>query len=51
MKSFLFLTAIIILIGGTYSIGYDIGQQKSYDIDSEHDYEIIEFLMKQKHSE
>ena len=33
------------------TIGYDIGQQKSYDIDSEHDYEIIEFLMKQKHSE
>ena len=30
------------------SIGYDIGQRKSYDIDSEIDFEIIEFLMKQK---
>ena len=32
-------------------IGYDIGQRKSYDIDSEHDFEIIEFLMNQKNLE
>lgn len=28
--------------------GYDIGQEKSFDIDSEFDYEIVEFLMKRR---
>lgn len=29
--------------------GYDIGQSKSFDIDSEFDYRIVEYLMNEKH--
>ena len=28
--------------------GYDIGQEKSFDVDSELDFKIIEFLMSKK---
>lgn len=31
--------------------GYDIGIEKSYDVDSEHDFQIVEFLLKQKHND
>jgi len=32
------------------AIGYDIGELKSFDVDSELDFEIIEFLMKKKYN-
>jgi len=31
-----------------FAVGFDIGQEKSFDIDSEFDWEIIEYLMRKK---
>lgn len=33
-----------------FTQGYDIGQDRSWDIDSEFDFELVEYLMKKRHS-
>jgi len=33
-----------------FTQGYDIGQDRSWDIDREFDFELVEYLMKKRHN-